>query len=84
VAEFVLGNPDEDAPIELIMAMIPFPAKSWEDESVMVPEGLKNIKAKYALVPVPSRQYDEDDSLPIFLNDIAPCIQHVLVQNFVK
>ncbi|SDM22347.1 hypothetical protein SAMN05421813_10811 [Daejeonella rubra] len=84
VAEFVLGNPDEAAPIELLMSTVPVPAKVWEEETTEVPEGLENINAKYALVPVPARHYVQDDSIPVVQDDKAPFNQHALVQNFVK
>jgi len=81
VAEFIMGNPDEAAPIELLMAKVPVPAKIWEDESTEIPEGLQNIKAKYALVPVPSRHYSLNDSVPVIKDEIAPLN---LVHHFVK
>lgn len=81
LAEFVVGSPDEAAPIELLMAKVPVPSKSWEEESLEVPEGLQNIKAKYALVPIPSRYYSQDDSIPVIQDEVTPL---TLVQNFAK
>ena len=72
VAEFILGNPDEAAPIELLMSKVPVLAKIWEEESIEIPEGLQNIKAKYALVPVPTRYYMLNDNAPVIQDEIAP------------
>jgi hypothetical protein len=81
VSEFVMGNPDEAAPVELLMALVPVPAKNWEEDSLEVPEGLQNIKAKYALVPVPARHYALDNNIPIIHDEMASL---ALVQNFIK
>ena len=81
VAEFVMGNPDEAAPLELLMAKVPVPSKSWDEELTEVPEGLQNIKAKYALVPVPARHYTLDYSVPVIQDEMTSL---ALVQNFVK
>ncbi len=64
VAEFVWENPDAEAPENLIndyrTFYVPVPAKVWDvtvtDE---VPESLGLIKAKFALVPVPARSWDD-------------------------
>jgi len=81
VAEFVLGNPDEVAPIELLMANVPVPAKIWDEETSEIPEGLQNIKAKYALVPVPARHYSLDNSVPVIEDKMTSL---ALVHNFEK
>ena len=81
LAEFVMGNPDEAAPLELLMAKVPVPSKSWDEELLEVPEGLQNIKAKYALVPIPAHYYTLDDSIPVIQDEMIPL---TLVQNFVK
>ena len=81
VPEFVMGNPDEAAPLDLLMAKVPLLSKSWDEESTEVPEGLQNIKAKYALVPIPSRYYAMDDSIPVIQDEMSPL---TLVQSFVK
>lgn len=79
LAEFVMGNPDEAAPVELLMAMVPIPAKNWDEDSLEVPEGLQNIKAKYALVPVPARHYTLDDNIQVLEDEMGS-----LAQNFIK
>jgi hypothetical protein len=81
VVKFVMGNPDEAAPIELLMAKVPVLSKSWEEESPEVPEGLQNIKAKYTLVPIPERYYTLDESMPVIQNEMTSL---TLFQNFVK
>ena len=81
VAEFVMGNPDEAAPIDLLMAKMPVLSKTWDEESIEVPEGLQNIKAKYALVPVPARHYTLDYSVPVIQDQMTPL---AMVRNFVK
>jgi hypothetical protein len=81
IAEFIMGNPDEAAPFELLMAKVPVPAKSWEEETTEIPEGLQNIKAKYALVPVPSRHYMLDDSDPVIQDEM---VSLTLAHNFEK
>ncbi len=63
VAEFVWGNPETDAPLEMAkdyrMFYVPVPAKVWEETQINeVPENLGLIKAKFALVPVPARTLD--------------------------
>lgn len=63
VAAFVWGNPDVDAPAELVKDYrtfyVPVPAKVWQENAVdEVPASLGQIKAKFALVPVPVRTWD--------------------------
>lgn len=60
VAEFVWGNPDAEAPADLVKDYrtfyVPVPARVWEETAINeVPESLGLIKAKFALVPVPAR-----------------------------
>ena len=81
VAEFIMGNPDEVAPIELLMANVPVPAKVWDEETTEIPDGLQNIKAKYALVPVPARHYLLDNSVPVIEDEMTSL---ALVHNFEK
>lgn len=68
VAEFVWGSPDETVPADLMKAVVPVAAKVWDDSTVEVPEELSNIKAKYALVPVPSKNFQHytlDENIPL-------------------
>ncbi|MDO8997006.1 MAG: hypothetical protein Q7U77_10310 [Sediminibacterium sp.] len=63
VAEFVWGNPDAEAPADLVKDYrtfyVPVPAKVWEETAINeVPESLGLIKAKFALVQVPARRWD--------------------------
>jgi hypothetical protein len=60
VAEFVWGNPDAEAPAELLKDyrtfIVPVSAKKWDEPAINeVPESLSFIKAKLAMVPVPNR-----------------------------
>ncbi len=63
VAEFVWGDPDAEAPAELLndrrTVYIPVPAKIWDEPAIQeVPESLAAIKAKFALVPIPSHTWN--------------------------
>lgn len=75
VAEFVWGNPDADAPAELAKDYrtfyVPVPAKVWEEPAIIeVPESLRLIKAKFALVPVPVKLFDGIDITEAELNEL--------------
>jgi hypothetical protein len=63
VADFVWGNPDVEAPAELLKDYrtfyVPVPPKKWDEPAINeVPESLRFIKAKFALVPVPVKVFD--------------------------
>jgi hypothetical protein len=63
VADFVWGNPDAEIPAELTKDyrtfFVPVPAKKWDEPAINeVPENLRFIKAKFALVPVPVKVFD--------------------------
>lgn len=67
VPEFVWGNAGESVPSELLRRAVPVASKVWDDQSIEVPEGLDNIKAKFALVPVPAKEvydYAMDEMVP--------------------
>jgi len=63
LAEFVWGNPDEEVPAELAKNYrtfyVPVPAKVWDESAMEIPESLGFIKAKFALVPVPSKKWND-------------------------
>jgi hypothetical protein len=66
VAEFVWGNPDAEAPAELLndyrTFIVPVPVKKWDEPAINeVPESLSFIKAKFAMVPVPSKVWSAID-----------------------
>ena len=62
VAEFVWGNPYTEVPAELAKDYrtfnVPVPAKVWDEGAMEIPESLSLIKAIFALVPVPTRVWN--------------------------
>lgn len=67
VPEIVWGNAGEAVPSELLKSAVPVASKVWDDQSIELPEGLDNIKARFALVPVPAKEihdYPMDETVP--------------------
>lgn len=63
LAEFVWGNPEEEAPIELRsnLRIVPVQALIWSECIAEVPTDLGTIKARLAMVPVPAKNWEDAD-----------------------
>lgn len=53
-----VGNLNDDRNINAC-SLIPVSPRNWDDAEAEVPESLRFIKAKYALVPVPAKVWTD-------------------------
>lgn len=63
LAEFVWGNPNEELPVELRsnLKSVHVPSIIWNDKISEAPESLRLIKAKYAKVQLPAKNWEDTD-----------------------